>query len=69
MKNSGARPNELLNLRWQDIQIKDVGRISQSKKQEEIEELEAEGIDVVGEDEDLEANAWAVSLDAFSREE
>ena len=69
MKNSGARPNELLNLRWKDIQIEDVGRISQSKKQEEIEELEAEGIDVVGEDEDLEANAWAVSPDAFGREE
>ncbi len=69
MKNSGARPNELLNLRWNDIQIEDVGRISQSKKQQEIEELEVEGIDMLGDDADLDANTWAVNPEAFGREE
>jgi len=49
MKNTGARPSELLNLRWKDVEIEDVGRVSQSKLEEEIHELEAEGIDVVGE--------------------
>ena len=49
MKNTGARPNELLNLKWKDVEIEDVGRVSQSKLEEEIHELEGEGIDVVGE--------------------
>ena len=69
MKNSGARPVELLNLRWKDIQIEDVGRISQSKKREEIEELEAEGIEIVGDDFDIDPNAWALNPEALGREE
>ena len=68
MKNSGARPNELLNLRWKDIQIEDIGRISQSKKPQEIEDLEAEGIDVVGTDE-LDLNAWDINESALGREQ
>ena len=31
MKNSGCRPNELLSLRWKDVEITDVGRYSKSK--------------------------------------
>ena len=49
MKNTGARPSELLSIRWKDIEIEDVGRVSQSQLEQEIAELEAEGIDVVGE--------------------
>ena len=68
MKNCGARPVELLNLRWKDIEIEDVGRISESKRREEIEELEAEGIDVVGFEEE-ESNAWAINESALGREQ
>jgi len=46
-KNTGCRPKELLALRWNDIEIVDVGRISKSKEQAEIEALEAEGMDVL----------------------
>ena len=41
-KNTGCRPKELLALRWKDVEIVDVGRISKSKEREEIEALEAE---------------------------
>ena len=46
-KNTGCRPKELLALRWNDIEIVDVGRISKSKEQAEIETLKAAGIDVL----------------------
>jgi len=46
-KNTGCKPKELLALRWNDIEIVDVGRISKSKEQAEIETLKAAGIDVL----------------------
>ena len=34
-KNTGCRPNELLKLRWKDIEVADVGRWSESKQEQE----------------------------------
>ena len=72
MKNSGCRPDELLNLRWKDIQIEDVGRISQSKLEEEIQMYEMDGIDVILDDEEdvnPDPNAFATSANQMGREE
>ena len=68
MKNTGCRPAELLNLRWKDVEIEDVGRISRSKLEEEIQELEAEGIDIVG-DHEGDPGDWAPSENSLGREE
>ncbi|WP_196757654.1 hypothetical protein [Prochlorococcus marinus] len=67
-KNTGARCDELRKLRWKDVEIRDVGRISASKKQEEIEELEAEGFEVVDDGND-DNKAWANNPEALGREE
>tara|TARA_R100001082_G_scaffold93016_1_gene59750 strand:+ start:83 stop:784 length:702 start_codon:yes stop_codon:yes gene_type:complete len=68
MKNTGARPNELLNLRWKDVEIEDVGRVSKSKLREEIEELAQEGIDVVGEY-NRKKGEWVPSSEELGRVE
>ena len=67
-KNTGARGEELRKLKWNDVEIRDVGRISASKKQEEIEELEAEGIEVIDDGHD-DSTAWASNPEALGREE
>jgi len=36
-KNSGSRPEELMKLRWKDIEFEDVGRFSRSKQAENIQ--------------------------------
>ena len=33
-KNTGARPEELLKLRWKDVEYEDVGRFSKTAQQE-----------------------------------
>jgi len=43
-KNTGARPEELLKLRWKDVEYEDVGRFSKTAQQEKIQELMALGI-------------------------
>lgn len=67
-KNTGARSEELRKLKWKDVEIRDVGRISASKRREEIEELEAEGIEVI-EDVNDDNSAWANNPDQLGREE
>ena len=67
-KNTGARGEELRKLKWKDVEIRDVGRISASKRREEIEELEAEGIEVI-EDVNDDNTAWANNPDELGREE
>ena len=37
-------PEEVLKLKWKNVEIKDVGRISKSKRAQEVEEIRAEGI-------------------------
>ncbi|ABM77659.1 Hypothetical protein P9303_09081 [Prochlorococcus marinus str. MIT 9303] len=66
-KNSGARPEELRKLKWKEVEVRDVGRISLSKLEQEIAELEEEGIEVIGEDEP--SNGWASNPAALGREE
>lgn len=46
MKNTGARPEEMLKLRWKDVEIEDIGRFSQSTQEERLHELEALGVPV-----------------------
>jgi len=65
-KNSGCRPQELMDLRWKDLEIRDVGRISETKYREEVEELESEGIDVIG-DLDKTSNEWSSSPGELGR--
>ena len=45
-KNSGARPEELLKLRWKDVEFEDIGRFSKTAQRERIQELQAEGIPI-----------------------
>ena len=45
LKQSGARPSEMLNLRWKDIETQDVGRISKSQRQLDEQALHEQGID------------------------
>ena len=76
-KNTGMSPEEVLKLKWKNVEIKDVGRISRSKIEEDMKEVEEEGIgDMLGTvDEWYEAatggdpNAWAESPDQVGREE
>jgi len=67
-KNTGMSPEEVLKLKWRNVEIRDVGRISMSKREQEYAELEAEGIDVLGEDKDYDPTAWAQEHE-FGREE
>ena len=45
LKQTGARPVEALNIRWSDIQIEDVGRISKSQRQLDEQALREQGVD------------------------
>lgn len=47
LKQCGARPIELLNMTWADIEVEDIGRISASQKQLDEAELRAQGIDPI----------------------
>ena len=67
-KNTGMSPEEVLKLKWKSVEIRDVGRISQTKAEEEIEELEAEGIEVIDECE-RPPDGWVDSENAIGREE
>ena len=68
-KNTGCRPKELLALRWKDVEIVDVGRISKSKEQAEIEALEAEGIDVWDTNGASDYQGWSKTKKAIGRVE
>lgn len=46
MKNTGARPEEMLKLKWKDVEIEDIGRFSQSTQEERLQELESHGVAV-----------------------
>ncbi len=73
-KNSGMSPEEICKLKWKNIEIVDVGRVSNTKAQEEWEQImgeaQADGIDL-----DLEApelkdpSEWAPEGTEWGREE
>ena len=73
-KNSGMSPEEICKLKWKNVEIVDVGRVSNTKAQEEWEqvmgEAQAEGVDL-----DLEPpnfkdpSEWAMEGTEWGREE
>ncbi|KZR66444.1 MULTISPECIES: tyrosine-type recombinase/integrase [Prochlorococcus] len=68
MKNGGFRPEELMKLRWNQIEIVDVGRISETMKQEEIEDLRSEGIEIE-DDGTIDDGGWVDSTKTIGREQ
>ena len=68
-KSSGMSPEEICKLKVKNVEIRDVGRISQSKAQEEIEEIQAAGIDIKDLDDEFDPSAWATNEDEIGREE
>ena len=80
-KNTGMSPEEVLKLKWKNIEIKDFGRISKSKRAQVVAEIRAEGVgDVYDKDpkvggepvdvenKDIDSNTWATE-DVMGREE
>ena len=68
MKNGGFRPEELMKLKWNQIEIVDVGRISETKRLEEIEELRREGIEIE-DDGTIDDGGWVDSTKSIGREQ
>jgi len=71
-KNTGMSPEEVCKLKWKNVEIVDVGRISRSKLQEEAQEYEAAGIEVQDLDkalENLKPGDWASTPNHMGREE
>ena len=70
-KNTGMSPEEVLKLKWKNVEIRDVGRLSKTKYMEEVEEYESEGIEVIGEfpGDKIDENAWAPNENYLGREE
>ena len=73
-KNSGMSPEEICKLKWKNIEIVDVGRVSNTKAQEEWEqvmgEAQADGIDIEIEAPNLkDPQEWAIEGTEWGREE
>ena len=73
-KNSGMSPEEICKLKWKNVEIVDVGRVSNKKAQEEWEqvmgELQAEGSDLEIEAPDFkDPSEWATEGNEWGREE
>ena len=79
-KNTGMSPEEILKLKWKNIEIRDVGRISATKQRAELESLAAKaqeaGIELLSEDPTTgepvklpKPGAWAPNENEIGREE
>jgi hypothetical protein len=73
-KNSGMSPEEICKLKWKNVEIVDVGRVSNTKAQEEWEqvmgEAQAEGRELELEAPDLkDPSEWAPEGTEWGREE
>ena len=73
-KNSGMSPEEICKLKWKNVEIVDVGRVSNTKAQEEWEqvmgEAQADGIELEIEAPDLkDPSEWAPEGTEWGREE
>ena len=73
-KNSGMSPEEICKLKWKNIEIVDVGRVSNTKAQEEWEqvmgEAQTEGVDLDIEAPELkDPTEWATKGTEWGREE
>ena len=73
-KNSGMSPEEICKLKWKNVEIVDVGRVSNTKAQEEWEqvmgEAQTEGVDLDMEAPELkDPTEWATKGTEWGREE
>jgi len=71
-KNTGMSNEEVLKLKWKNVEIRDVGRISRSKLEDDLQEAAEEGYgDLEGNVEDWlgDVNEWAESPTQLGREE
>ena len=71
-KNTGMSPEEILKLKWKNVEIRDVGRISRSKLEDDLEAAQEEGYgDIEGSLEDWlgDVGEWAESPTQLGREE
>jgi len=73
-KNSGMSPEEICKLKWKNVEIVDVGRVSNTKAQEEWEqvmgEAQADGIELEIEAPDFkDPSEWAPEGTEWGREE
>ena len=73
-KNSGMSPEEICKLKWKNVEIVDVGRVSNTKAQEEWEqvmgEAQEEGIDLdIQPPEFKDPSEWATEGTEWGREE
>ena len=71
-KNTGMSPEEVLKLKWKNVEIRDVGRISRSKLEEDLQAAVEEGYgDLDGTSEDWlgDVGEWAESPQQLGREE
>jgi len=62
-------PEEICKLKWKNVEIRDVGRYSQSKAEQEIYDLEQEGIEVIPSLHDPKSGDWIADLSHIGREE
>lgn len=68
-KLSGMSPEEICKLKWKNIDIRNVGRISNEKLQEDIEYYRSEGIEVEDPDYQYDPSEWVPDLDALGRKD
>ncbi len=68
-KKTGMSPEEICKLKWKNVEIRDVGRYSQSKAEQEIYDLEQEGIEVIPSLHDPKSGDWVADPSHIGREE
>ena len=68
-KNTGMSPEEVCKLKWKNIEIRDVGRYSSRKAEEEIYEYQKAGIDVISDGPEPEDGDWVPEESMIGREE
>ena len=68
-KKTGMSPEEICKLKWKNVEIRDVGRYSQSKAEQEIYDLEQEGIEVIPSLHDPKSGDWIADPSHIGREE
>ncbi len=68
-KNTGMSPEEICKLKWKNIEIRDVGRYSSRKAEEEIYEFQKEGIDVISDSPEPKEGDWVPQATMMGREE
>ena len=68
-KNTGMSPEEICKLKWKNVEIRDVGRYSSRKAEEEIYELQKDGIEIIQDSPEPEEGDWVPNETMIGREE